>query len=360
MGTKNVPSDHRDFVKRDQLLLSFYNTSFLSSAGAYIYAIATLDKYKEANSPEQSSTRNYQVRQAIESLQNLGVSNTQIKEMEKTRKISEFVDVRSPTSGIVLSRNVSLGQCVGAGTELYRIADLSRVWVLVDTYENEARHFRPGNTVHVHYQGREFPARVSSALPQFDPATRTLKVRLEADNPGYALRPDMFVDVDFSVRMSSSITVPAEAVLDSGLKKTVFVDRGNGYFEPRKVETGRYFDDRVEIVKGLKTGERFVVSGNFLIDSESRMKTASAGMSGTGSMDPSCGMMVDEGRSRSAKLISEFQGKTYFFCSLQCKQQFDKTPQKYTGKPPEMEMRDKDMDSGGRMHESESGGHHHE
>jgi Cu(I)/Ag(I) efflux system membrane fusion protein len=326
-----------DFVKRGEFLMAFYNTNFLSAAGAYMYALSTLDKYKASQSSEQMATFNYQVRQAVESLQNLGVSDIQIREMEKTRKMSDFVDVRSPTNGIILNRNVSLGQWAGAGTELYRIADLSRVWILVDTYENEARYFKPGQNVSVSYQGKVFSTKVSKALPLFDAATRTLKVRLEAENPGYVLRPDMFVDVEQSVAMPAGITVPVDAIIDSGLKKTVFVDRGNGYFEARKVETGRYLDDRVEILKGLQPGERIVVSGNFLIDSESRMKTATAAMSGTGSIDPSCGMMVDEGKSKSERLTSEYRGKLYYFCSRECKMKFDKSPAKYAERPAKMD-----------------------
>ena len=139
---------------------------------------------------------------------------------------------------------------------------------------------------------RKFRARVSKILPQFDACSRTLKVRLEADNDDYALRPDMFVDVECPVTLPPAITVPIDALLDSGLRKTVFVDRGNGLFEPRQVETGWRFGDRVEIVKGLKPGERIVVSGNFLLDSESRMRTevpkaAAAGQTASPSPEPS-------------------------------------------------------------------------
>jgi hypothetical protein len=125
-------------------------------------------------------------------------------------------------------------------------------------------------------QKKNLVGRVSDVLPQFDSATRTLKVRLEVNNPGYFLRPDMFVDVELPVSFSSAIVVPAGAVLDSGLKKTVFVERGEGLFSPREVEIGRRFDDRVEIAKGLQPGERIVVSGNFLINSETRLKDATA------------------------------------------------------------------------------------
>jgi Cu(I)/Ag(I) efflux system membrane fusion protein len=117
-------------------------------------------------------------------------------------------------------------------------------------------------------------ARVSNVLPEVDPTTRTLKIRLEAENPTFALRPDMFVDVELPVSVSPGLTVPADALLDSGLTKRVFVECGDNYFEPREVETGWRLDDRVQIVKGLREGERVVSAGTFLVDSESRLQMA--------------------------------------------------------------------------------------
>ncbi len=167
------------------------------------------------------------------------------------------------------------------GWEFYRIADLSRVWILADVYGNEVNYFKPGTEAKVTLpdQGKVYRARVSKVLPVFEPTTRTLKVRLETDNPGFTLRPDMFVDVELPVKVPPAISVPSEAVLDTGMKKTVFVDRGNGYFEPREVETGWRLGNRIEITKGLSPGERIVTSGTFLIDSESRMELAAAGIS---------------------------------------------------------------------------------
>ena len=123
---------------------------------------------------------------------------------------------------------------------------------------------------------RSFAAQVSDVLPRFDPGIRTLKVRLETDNPGYALRPDMFVDVEIPVELGPAITVPKEAVIDSGTQRVVYVDKGEGFFEPRKVETGFRQGDRVEIISGLAEGEKVVTSGSFLFDSESRMRAAGA------------------------------------------------------------------------------------
>jgi YHS domain-containing protein len=174
-----------------------------------------------------------------------------------------------------------------------------------------------------------YQATVSEVLPVFDPATRTLKVRLETDNPEFTLRPEMFVDVELPVSLPPAISVPADAVLNSGLRKTVFVNRENGFFEPRQVETGWRMGDRVEIISGLEPGEKIVISGNFFIDSESRLQSAGLGIYGTMSTDPVCGMEVDEARAKATKRISVYQGKIYYFCADECKHQFEKEPGRY-------------------------------
>lgn len=329
--TRTYDNTTGSLVRKNQVLASYYSPEFLSAGQAFLFALNSADRVRETGreNPAQSSQLDQfkvNLKQYRDSLKNLGMGDMQIEEMIRTRTYMENVDIASPANGFVLSRKVSDGQRFDKGTELYRIADLRRVWILVDTYENEARYFRPGQTVPVRCRGRVFKARVSAVLPQFDPVTRTLKVRLEADNHDYRLRPDMFVDVEHSILMPPAVTVPADAVLDSGLKKTVFVDRGNGFFEPRPVETGGYFDDRAEIVSGLAPGERIVTSGNFLIDSESRMKSAIAGITGTPRLDPVCGHYADEAKSRAAGLIVESKGTTLFFCSAECKQAYLKNP----------------------------------
>jgi Cu(I)/Ag(I) efflux system membrane fusion protein len=173
---------------------------------------------------------------------------------------------------------------------------------------------------------------VSAEELTFDEAARTLKVRLETDNPGFALKPGMFVDVEFTVELPTALVVPADAIVDTGLRKTLFVDRGNGFFEPRQVETGWRIGDQVEITKGLMPGERIVISGTFLIDSESRMKASAQGVSGTAAKDPVCGMAIDQKRAAAAGRSSEYKGTTYYFCSDGCKKDFDKEPAKYAGR----------------------------
>jgi RND family efflux transporter MFP subunit len=296
-----------------------------------------MDRFRRdgKETPQQSTSIERNVKQYRDALRNLGMSEIQIEEIARTRQYAENIQIRSPTAGFVIVLNVSMGLRFDKGTELYRIADLSRVWILADLFENEASYFKPGRTVKVtlREQKKTFTAKVSAVLPQFDPATRTLKLRLEVENPGYTLRPDMFVDVSIPVTFPPAVIVPADAVLDAGIKKTVFVDRGNGIFEPRLVETGWRFGNRVEIKSGLKPGERIVVSGNFLIDSESKMELAAAGMYGTLEKDPVCGADIAVRKAEKAGRISIYQGKTYYFSSLECKQQFDKNPNRYLEKP---------------------------
>lgn len=265
------------------------------------------------------------------SLLNFGISGYQIDEMEKSGTISDNIEIRSPIQGFILSRNVSPGLRFDRGAEFFRIADLSRVWILADLFENEASLYQPGRQVKMElpYRNKTLYAQISNVLPAFDPATRTLKLRLEANNPGFILRPDMFVNVEIPISGAPAIIVPADAVFDSGLKKIIFVDRGNGFFEPRQVETGRFLGERVEIARGLMPGEKIVISGNFLIDSEARLQMASSGISGKIGRDPVCGMNIDEDRSRAEGNLFEYRGKTYYFCDSANREAFRKDPERY-------------------------------
>lgn len=319
-------------VQKNESLVTFYSREFLSAEQAYLYALDRLQASAQ-ETPDQGRLPQANIQQSTDSLRNLGMGDLQIEEIKRTRQLTQSIKIHAPATAFVLSRNVSPGQRFEKGAELYRLADLSRIWVLADQFENEARLIKPGQSATVKYQGRTWRARMSDVLPQFDPATRTLKVRFEVENPGYALRPDMFVDVAYPVQLPQAVTVPVDAVIDSGLKKTVYVERGSGVFEPRQVETGWRFGDQVAIVNGLEAGERVVVSGNFLIDSESRMKLAAwqgkpeQQQAAAAPKDPVCGMdLADTSKAAS----SEHQGKTYYFCSDSCKKKFDGSPAAYS------------------------------
>jgi RND family efflux transporter MFP subunit len=209
-------------------------------------------------------------------LRSLGVPTSQLRDMARRRDLVQDIRVESPVDGVVLKRGVSPGLRFDRGFEFYRIADLNRVWILADVYRDQLSFIRRGASARITTGevDRALTGTVSAAEPIFDDTTLTLKVRLEAANPNLALKPGMFVDVAFPVNLPPALVVPADAIVDSGLRKTVFVDRGNGHFDPRLVETGWRIGDDVEVTKGLVPGERIVVSGTFLIDSESRMKAA--------------------------------------------------------------------------------------
>ncbi len=281
-------------VRKDEPLAAVYSKDLFTALQTYYYAVYALDNLQQGQQlpASQRNLLEAQKRAAEYALMNLGVSSLQIKDLIRSKEITQEIILSAPVTSFVLARKVTPGQKFVTGEELFQLADLSRVWIVADLFENEAQYVRPGEKVKVTFpdQGETRQATVSEVLPEFDPATLTVKVRLEMDNPGFTLRPGMFVDVEFPIKKPPTINVPVDAIMDSGLKQTVFVDRGNGYFEPRQVKIGWRLGDRAEIVEGLKPGERIVVSGNFLIDSESRMKLAAAGFFGNVVKDPVCGM----------------------------------------------------------------------
>ncbi len=320
-------------VQKNALLLTFLprDYDYLKLEQGYLYALDIANGTSKSPLPNDQAQTG--LRNALDSLTRIGMDETQVAELAKTRTLMTEIEMRAPAAGYVLERSVSPRQRFDRGAELFRIADLARVWVVVDLFENESQDVRPGTKVRLSRpsaRSRPFEGSVSNTLPQFDPDSRTMKIRLEAENTDYALRPGMFVDAEIPVSMPATIAVPVDAVVDAGTRKTVFVDRGNGYFEPRRVETGWRFDDRVEVVSGLKAGERIVLSGAFMLDSESRMKAAAAGIV-AGVQDPVCGMEIDQSKAKAAGRYATHRGQTFYFCSDDCKGRFTREPEKYAG-----------------------------
>ncbi|MBI1789359.1 MAG: efflux RND transporter periplasmic adaptor subunit, partial [Acidobacteria bacterium] len=260
-------------VAKGQRLLTLYSPEMFATQQEYLLALKSKEIMQTSTLHSARENSDSLLEAARRRLELWDLSAPQIEEIARTRRPIRNTTLYSPAGGYVIARNAYPKQRIMPETELYAIADLTRVWILADVFESDAPRVQVGQgaVVSLPYAGRQFHATVSNILPQADAQTRTLKVRLEADNPGLYLKPEMFADVEFRVPMARRLTVPSEAVLDTGLRKTVFVDRGNGYLEPRQVETGERVGDRVEIRKGLKAGERVVVSGNFLIDSESQL-----------------------------------------------------------------------------------------
>ncbi|WP_293812976.1 efflux RND transporter periplasmic adaptor subunit [uncultured Bosea sp.] len=218
---------------------------------------------------------------ARQRLENLGVPPEIIAEIERSRKVPPTINWSAPRDGIVLERSVSDGMKMAAGTSLFRLADISTIWVLADVPERELSDIRIGAPTTVRLRGRPevaFEGRVSVIYPQIAEATRTAKVRIELANPDGVLLPSMYADVEIGAGdASAELAVPSSAVIDSGTRRVVILDRGEGRFEPREVKLGRRGDGLFAISEGISEGDRVVVSANFLIDAESNLKAALSG-----------------------------------------------------------------------------------
>ena len=279
-----------EWVKKDQRLATSYVADTLSIASGFLAASAGLPGAAGKDGARTVAYPGAVSKQGVSSVQgytdrlrNLGVSETQIRQMAENHQLPETVNIVSPADGFILARNITAGQHFDRSTEFYRVADLSQVWIVADVFGSDAQNIRPGAIARVTLRDHNgsFSARVSHLLPQVDPDTHVLKLRLEANNPGFVLRPDMFVDVELPVSGFAGLTVPQDAVIDSGQEQRVFVERSPGVFEPRSVKIGWRAGDKVEIVEGLAEGERVVVEGTFLVDSESRLKSPAAKLDDT-------------------------------------------------------------------------------
>lgn len=263
-------------VRKDQWLGSFSTPEARLPIASFITAINVLEREQNLATPTAQglAAATTSVTLATERLLTMGMSPVQLADIRRTRAATTTVRMTAPIDGFVLARRVATGQRFDAGVELFQIADLQRVWILADVALADADRLTPGTLARVTVGGRETPvrARVSQGLPQFDPAVQSFKLRLEIDDPGFVLRPDMFVDVEFEVPYPPALLVPADAVVLSGLGAHVFVERAPGVFEPREVQTGRRHGGRIAIVKGLQAGERIAFAGTFLLDSERRIQ----------------------------------------------------------------------------------------
>jgi membrane fusion protein, copper/silver efflux system len=208
------------------------------------------------------------------------ISDEQIKKLDDTGKVERDITFYSPVTGFVTDRKAFPQTSVTPDTELYTVSDLSSVWATADIYEYEVPFVHVGQQVRFslsYYPGKSYSGKISYIYPTVDPQTRTVKVRVDIPNPDFLLKPQMFADAQLKVNYGVQILVPQEAVLDSGKEQQVFVVRDGGAFEPRRVTLGPAIDGNVAVLSGLKPGEKIVTSGNFLIDSESRMKSSAGG-----------------------------------------------------------------------------------
>lgn len=323
------------FVKKGDLLAIYYGRDFQTPEMTYIYVVRNKEKTEKAGATATSAADfKAQLDGATDSLLSMGLSDNQLQELARTLEPDLNIELRAPMTGFILANNVYNGSRFERGYELIRMADLSHVWVTADLFRNETANIKAGSKARIAIpeQNRSLTATVSDTLPQFDPTSRSTKVRLELQNPGQLLRPDMFVDVEFPIELPPTLHIPVDSVIGSGLRKTVYVQRAPGVYEPRAVETGWQFGDQVEIASGIREGERVVRSGAFLLDSETRMTRRSANVgvpspqtgAGLQVKDPVCGMPV-----KGTEYRLEYGGVSYRFCSSRCKAKFEANKDRY-------------------------------
>jgi len=268
-------------VKKGQPLFTLYSPDLVSTQEEYLIAKRGNATLGSAPFQEIADGSQSLLQSARERLKLWDISDDQIKELDATGKVSKDLTFYSPITGFVTDRKVFPQTSVTPDTELYTVSDLSTVWADVDIYEYEVPFVHLGQRVTLtlsYSPGKTYTGNISYVYPTVDPQTRTVKVRVQLPNPGFFLKPQMFADAQVRVDYGTKILVPEEAVLDSGTEQHVFVVHQGGVFEPRKVTVGPVVDNNAVILSGLKPGETIVVSGNFLIDSESGLKDAMSGM----------------------------------------------------------------------------------
>ncbi len=263
-------------VSKGQPLMEIYSPAIATASAEYI---ATINS-------KTTGGEGFYGRGSRQRLMNLDVPDAAIVAMEKSRTVPITIDWSAPRDGIVLERNAIEGMRAQPGDVLFRVADTSVVWAMIDVAERDLGVLAVGQPVIVRarsFPGREFAGKISVIYPQVNRETRTARVRIELFNPDGALLPDMYVDAEINTGSPEPVlAIPESAVLDTGAKQSVLVDKGQGRFEPREVKLGYRGDGYVEVRHGVTEGEPVVVSANFLIDAESNLKAALKGFSEAG------------------------------------------------------------------------------
>jgi len=269
-------------VKTNTMLLSVYSPQLVASEEEYLLALKNVETLKHSPFPQIRDGARDLLRSSRERLELFDVPQHQIKEITKSRKVMKGLHIASPAAGVVLSIGVREGTHVTPATELFSIADLSRVWTYVDIYEYELPWVRLGDRVEMRVTAipkRVFTGKISYIYPYLDPKTRTNKLRIEFDNKDLLLKPDMFSDVTvFASHKQHAIVIPTEAVIRTGKAPKIFIKTGPGRFAPRTVRIGMESDGKTEILEGVKPGETVVTSAQFMLDSESSLQEAAAKM----------------------------------------------------------------------------------
>jgi Cu(I)/Ag(I) efflux system membrane fusion protein len=271
------------FVMKDEPLLTIYSPELVSTQEEYLIALRAKRDLVKSPFPEVAGSGNSLAESAKRRLKLWDITDDQIRILEETGQSKKTLTLYSPFSGFVLEKSAYKGMNVMPGTALFKLADLSVVWVYADIYEYELPFIRLGEqaTIQLSYiPGETFTGKAVYIYPSLNSETRTAKVRFEFPNPYGKLKPEMYANVEIKVHLGQKLAVPEGAIIDTGIRQLAIVDKGSGYFEPREVKVGSKVEGYYEVIKGLKAGEKVVTSANFLIDSESKLKEAMGGMAG--------------------------------------------------------------------------------
>ena len=276
-------------VKKGDPLFTIYSPDLLATQQEYLLALKAQHELGGSPYQEVAAGSESLLEAARRRLELWDFTAEQIRQLGVTGQPQREVTYYSPANGYVMERRAFPNQYVTPDTELYKVADLSTVWVQADVYEFEAPRVAVGQEAIITAEslpGRTLRGRVVYIYPDVKPETRTLTARLEFPNPELQLKPGMFLNVELHRSLGRQLTVPVDAVLDSGQRQIIFVDRGDGRFEPRDVVLGERTEEMATILHGLRAGERVVTRANFLIDSESNLRAAITGMAGMPGMQP--------------------------------------------------------------------------
>ncbi|MBS1850767.1 MAG: efflux RND transporter periplasmic adaptor subunit [Acidobacteria bacterium] len=268
-------------VRKGQPLFTLYSPDLVATQEEYLIAKRGAKELGSSQFAEISQGSQSLLRSARERLKLWDISDAQIRKLDETGEVTRTLTFYSPVTGFVTDRKVYPQTAVTPDMDLYLISDLSNIWVNADVYEYEVPFVKVGQTAEMqlsYYAGKTYTGKITYIYPAVDPVSRTVKVRIELRNPHFDLKPQMFADVALKINYGRQIVVPQEAVMDSGERQYVFLAKGEGTFEPRVIRAGARLDGKVVVLEGLSGGETIVTSGNFLIDSESRMKSAMSGM----------------------------------------------------------------------------------
>jgi Cu(I)/Ag(I) efflux system membrane fusion protein/cobalt-zinc-cadmium efflux system membrane fusion protein len=260
------------YVEKGQPLFEIYSPELVAAQEEYLVAYRTLDRLSSKSSKDLLDS-------SLRRLRYFDVPESEIREIEKSGIVKKSLKIHSPFTGFVIEKNVEEGVFVKKGTRVLRIADLSRVWVEAHIYEYELPWVQEGQDAEMtlsYLPGKIFSGKVTYVYPYLQPKTRDVVIRLEFENPDLQLKPDMYANVRIkSIPKGEGLIIPSEAVIRSGERNIVFVTRQEGKFVPRDVVLGLSLDDgKIEIQAGLPEGESVVTSGQFLLDSESKLKEA--------------------------------------------------------------------------------------